>query len=149
MRQNLRLGLSLAHPSSLLYPINSRRNRTLPPLHILLLLNPVHALLNIDLKVLHVHRRHEQRRVREQVIHLLKRTFLRLGLESPEVQRVGEIADDEEEVEAPADALHGDGRHLANHSVEGEGDHDADGNALGAGAGVEDFGGDDPWVRIR
>jgi hypothetical protein len=85
------------------------------------------------------------RSIREQIIHLFQRTPLRLRLERPKVQRVGEIAHDEEQIEAPADALHGDRRHLADHGVEGEGDHDADGDAFAAGFGVEDFGGDDPW----
>lgn len=114
----------------------------------MLLLNLYHALLNINLEVLHVHGRDEERRVGEQVVHLLERTSLRLGLEGPEVEGVGEVADDEEEVEPPSDAAHGDGGDLADHGVESEGDHDADGDTLGAGAGVEDFGWDDPWEFV-
>lgn len=136
---------------------------------VLLLLNLMHTVLDIDRKVFHVHRRDEQpatpihqykctpknktekniRRISEQVVHLLERAALGLGLESPEVERVGEVADDEEQVEAPADAAHGDGRDLTDHGVEGERHHDADGDALSARAGVEDLGGDDPCCAVR
>lgn len=85
------------------------------------------------------------RRISKQIIHLLQRPLLGLRLEGPEPQGVGEIAHDEEDVEAPADAFHGDGGDLADEGVEGEADHDADGNALAARARVEHFGGDDPW----
>lgn len=129
-------------------PHQSILNRALPPSNSLLLLNPLHPPLQIKLEILHIHRRHKQRRIREQIIHLLQRPALGLRLERPEVQRVGEIADNEKQVEAPADALHGDGRDLADHGVEGEGDHDADRDTFGAGAGVEDFGGDDPWGLV-
>lgn len=137
------------------------------PGNVVLLLNPLHAVLQIDLKVLHVHGRDEQpanltvskspypqkaksssgfdvRSISEQVVHLFERTLLGLRLEGPEVQRVGEVAHDEEQVELPANAAHGDGRDLADHGVESEGHHHADGDTFGAGAGVEDFGGDDP-----
>jgi len=86
------------------------------------------------------------RSIGEQIIHLFEWPPLRLRLERPKVQRIGEIAHDEEQVEAPSDAFHGDRRDLADHSVKGEGDHDADRDAFAAGFGVEDFGGDDPWV---
>jgi hypothetical protein len=95
-------------------------------------------------EIAHIHRRHEPRRVGEEVVHLLERPLFGLGLGGPEPNRVGEIAHHEQDVEAPADFLHGDRGHLADHGVEGEGDHDADGDTLAAGAGVEYFGGDDP-----
>jgi hypothetical protein len=139
------------------------------PNNIILLLNALHAMFEIELEVLHVHRRNEQpkqenvsipipapqnppirgfgvnlRSVCKQIIHLLERPSLRLRLESPEVQGVCEVANDEEQVKAPADAFHGDRRHLTDHGVESEGDHDSDRDAFAAGFGVEDFGGDDP-----
>ena len=52
-----------------------------------------HAVLQVMLlKVLHVHSRHENRCVREQVVHLFKRAFGSLGLDGPEEQRVREVA---------------------------------------------------------
>lgn len=86
------------------------------------------------------------RRIREQIIHLLQRPPLGLRLEGPEPQGVGEIANDEQDVVAPADAFHGDGGDLADEGVESEADHDADGDAFAARARVEDFGGDDPCL---
>jgi hypothetical protein len=85
------------------------------------------------------------RSICEQIIHLLERPSLRLRLERPEVQRIREVAHDEKQVKAPANAFHGDWRHLTDHGVESEGDHDSDRDAFAAGFGVEDFGGDDPW----
>ena len=54
----------------------------------------------------------------------------------------------EEDVVPPAHVFHGDGCDLADKGVEGEGDHDADTDTLGAGTGVEDFGGNDPYGII-
>lgn len=45
------------------------------------------------LVVFHVHRGYEQRSIGEQIVHLFERTFLRLWLEGPEEERVGEVAD--------------------------------------------------------
>lgn len=49
----------------------------------------------------------------EEVIHLLKRAAGGLRQDEPEEDGVGEIADDEEEVEFVADVFHGDGGDLA------------------------------------
>lgn len=77
------------------------------------------------------------RSISEQVVHLFERALLRLGLRGPEVERVGEVADDKEDVEAPSDVLHGDRGDLSDHGIKGEGDHHADGDTLGTSAGVE------------
>lgn len=68
--------------------------------------------------------------MREHIVHLLERNLLGLGKESIEEECVGEIADHEEEVVAVFDMLHGDGGHLANHGVEGEGDTGRDRDTL-------------------
>lgn len=77
------------------------------------------------------------RSISEQVVHLFERALLRLRLRGPEVERVGEVADDEKDVEAPSDVLHGDRGDLSDHGVEGEGDHHADGDTLGTSAGIK------------
>ncbi len=84
------------------------------------------------------------RRITKQIIHLLERQLLRLGQNSPEEQRIREIANHKQDVEFPGHGRHGDGRDLADHRVEGEAGHGGEGDALGARARVEDFGGDDP-----
>lgn len=54
----------------------------------------------------------------------------------------------EENVESPAHVFHGDGGYLADHGVEGEGDHDADADAFGTRSCVEDFCGHDPYDSV-
>lgn len=57
---------------------------------------------------------------------------------------------DEENVPSPADAgvvIESNRGGLANHGVEGEGDHTGDGDTLGSGLGVEDLSGDNPGQR--
>lgn len=80
----------------------------------------------------------------EQVVHLLKRQFLGLGKHSPEEKRVGEVADNKEDVISPADSLHGDRSNLSDQGIEGEGRHGGNGDALGTCARVKYFSGDDP-----
>lgn len=91
------------------------------------------------LVVLHVHSRDKDWRVREQVIHLLERTLSGLGLDGPEEESVGEVADDlykvskgkihkqnqthEEDIEPPTNFGYSNRRYLADHSVEGEAAH--------------------------
>ena len=82
--------------------------------------------------------------VGEEVVHFLERLAGSLGQQEPEEDGVGEVADDEEVVELVADVGQGDGRDLPDHGVEGEGGHGRDADTLGACAGVEDLGGDDP-----
>lgn len=86
----------------------------------------------------------KQRRIREQVIHLLKRQPRRLRKKQVEKDGIGEVTDDEEVVVLVADMRHGDGRHLPDECVEGEGGHGREGDTFGARASVEDLGWDDP-----
>jgi len=111
------------------------------PLSPNLLLPPLQIMLPI---IRHINPRDKPRRLLKQVMHLLQRDFRRLREERPEEDGVREIADDEEDVVAPADVRDGHGRDLADHGVEGEAGHGGDGDAFGAGGGVEDFRGDDP-----
>ncbi len=67
--------------------------------HTALPLHLSHSVLEIMLlEVLHVHGRHEDRCVSEQVVHLLEWSLRGLRLDSPEEQGVCEIADDLERV---------------------------------------------------
>lgn len=90
---------------------------------------------------------HKPRRMREHIVHFLKRHLLRLRQERVEKERIGEIANHKDEVEPVVDVLHGDWGDLANHRVKGERDACRDGDTLGSGAGVEDLGRDDPGER--
>lgn len=88
----------------------------------------------------------------EQVVHVLQRKLSSLRQNEPEENRVGEIADAEENVEAPAtDALNGNIGHLADQCVECKRGHCSEGNTLGTCLGVEDFGTNDPgeWTDGR
>jgi len=91
--------------------------------------------------------RHDPGRVGEEVVHLFKRKLLGLGEDQEEEKCVCEIADGEEDEEAPSNGPHGNICDLANHGVEGKRDHGRDRHALGAGVRVEDLGGDDPGER--
>ena len=83
-------------------------------------------------------------RIVEQIIHIFQVQTFCLGQERPEEERVDQIADDEDDVEFPADGRNGDGCHLADHRVEGEGGHGTPRHALGPHCGAEEFGGDGP-----
>lgn len=116
-----------------------------------------HPMLQIMLfVVLHVHRRNEDRRVSEQIVHLLERTLGCLGLDGPEEERIGEVAHDlatesvssipdgtgdayEEVVVFISQLLDGDGSDLANHGVESEASHCGNANSHRPSAGIEDF----------
>lgn len=86
-------------------------------------------------------------RLVEQLVHVLQIQPLRLRKEGPEEQRVGQIAHDEDDVVPPPDRRHRDGRHLADHRVEGEGGHGAPGHALGAQRGAKQLRRDRPRQR--
>lgn len=83
----------------------------------------------------------------EEVVHLLEGQVLGLGQDGPEPEGVGEVADDKEEVVAPANVLYGKISNLGDHGVEGERDHGGDGHALGPRVRVKDLGRDDPAER--
>lgn len=118
---------------------------TLAPLDLSLVLDFVQSVLQIMARVAVLGRADDDpRRIFEQIVHLFERTARRLREKNPEEDSVGEVANDEEEVEAIADVGHGDGRDLADHGVEREAGHGGDTHALAAGVRVEDFGGDDP-----
>lgn len=88
--------------------------------------------------------RDEPRGVGEHVVHLLKRHLLCLRKQSIEEEGVGKIADHKHEIELVLDMLHGDGGDLADHRVEGKRDTSRNGNTLGSGTSVENFGWNDP-----
>jgi hypothetical protein len=89
--------------------------------------------------------RHKRRTITEQLVHIFQIKPFRLRLETPEEDRVEEVADDENEVEFlasvsanshmilerfdrkmatyPADRSDGNWSHLADHRVESEGSH--------------------------
>lgn len=83
----------------------------------------------------------------EQVVHLLQWDLLGLGKECPEEERVGEVTDNKEDVVFPANRLHGNGRHLSNHSVKGERHHGSQGDTFCTRACVENLSGDNPAER--
>lgn len=95
--------------------------------------------------------RHDPRRVREHIVHLLQWYLLCLGQKDPEKDGVGEIADEENEVELICDLFHGNRRDLADHGVEGERSHGGNRHALGPGARVKDLCRDYPgeWTTCR
>lgn len=114
----------------------------------LLLCNLAHALLQLaSLKPLLIHAGHEPRGLREEPLHLLERQLLRLGEETPEEEGVGRVRDTEEDEEFPPDGRDSYGGDLTDHGVEGERDHGCNADALGARAGVEYLGRDDPRER--
>lgn len=92
-------------------------------------------------------KRHNPRRIRKQIIHLLQWQILGLRQHQVEEQRVGEVADDEDVVVSVGYVLHGHPGYLPDERVEGEGDHGRDGDTFGAGPRVEDLGWNDPRKR--
>lgn len=131
--------------------VHSLAVNLLDPAHGLLLQNaalPLH-LLGAVLEVVgdevsHVHGRDEPWSIGEEVVHLFERSLLGLRLCGPEPKGIGEVANHEEDVEAPANFFHGNRGHLADHGVECKGNHDADTDALGACASIENLSWDDP-----
>lgn len=115
----------------------------MPPLNPNLLRPPLQILRQIRRIRPPIRPRNNPRRILEQVIHLLQRQQLRLGQRKPKVDCVCKVENDKDHVKLPADVGDGGAGDLANHGVEGERDHGGDGDALGAGVGVEDLGGDD------
>jgi len=99
-------------------------------------------------EVSRVHCWHEPRSIGKEVVHLFKRPLLGLGLRGPEPEGVGEVAHYEENIEPPADFLHSDRCHLTDHGIECKGDHDADTDAFGTCAGIEDLSRDDPCTIV-
>ncbi|KKA20211.1 hypothetical protein T310_5780 [Rasamsonia emersonii CBS 393.64] len=91
--------------------------------------------------------RDKGRRLVEQLVHVLQIQPLGLRKESPEEERVGQIAHDEDDVVPPSDRRHCDGRDLADHRVEGERRHGAPGHALNAHRGAEQLCRDRPRQR--
>ncbi len=83
----------------------------------------------------------------EQVVHLFQRNLLRLRKHNPEEECVCEVANNEEDIVSPSDCFHGNGCNLSDHRVEGKGHHSSNGDTLGSGAGIKDFGGNDPTER--
>lgn len=84
----------------------------------------------------------------EKSIHVLQRKLSSLRQNEPEENRVSEVADAEDDVEAPAtDSLNGDIGHLADQRIECERGHCSDGNTLRTCLGVEYFGTNDPCER--
>lgn len=114
-------------------------------IHILLHLPLLHLPLQIMRQViLLLTSRHEPRRMREHIVHLLQRHLLGLRQQEIEKERIGEIANHEEKVVPVLDIFHGNGRDLADHRVKGKRERRGDGDSLGPSAGVKHLGGDDP-----
>ena len=59
-------------------------------------------------------------------------------------ESIRSIADDEHQVESPADACDSDGCDLTNHGVEGEGHHHTNADTFRPSAGIEDLSRNDP-----
>lgn len=91
--------------------------------------------------------RNNPRCVLKQVIHLLERQQLGLGQREPKVHGIGEVEDNKDHVELPANVGDGGRSHLADHGVKGERHHGGDGDTLGARVRVKDLGGDDEGER--
>lgn len=49
--------------------------------------------IRLALELLHIHRRNEERRLGEEIAHLLERSLGRLGEESPEEESIGKVTD--------------------------------------------------------
>ena len=135
------------------------RNRSL------LGLDLCNAALDIGaLPVAPVHARDKVGSVGEQVVHLLKRALGGLRQEAVEEDGVGQIAHlqtllapsrgcqdnvtyNEQNVEPPADVLHGNTGNLSDHCIQAKRSHRSDSDTLGTCLRVEDLGGNDPGQR--
>lgn len=108
-----------------------------------------------------VHARHKEWRVREEVFHLLQRTFGSLRKEAVEEDCVGQVADldsvsgtrvrrcviktyDKKYVKLPSNRFHSNRSDLANHRVKSERQHGCNRNTLRTRLRVKDFGRDNP-----
>lgn len=113
-----------------------------------------------------IHKRNEQRRLREEISHLLERSVSGLGENGPEVEGVGKVADlihqyvlqvklrkgtyNEEDVPSPANAvlvIKSNRGSLTDHSVESEGHHSSQRHTLSTSLHIEDLSGNDPRQR--
>lgn len=84
----------------------------------------------------------------EQSVHVLQRKLSSLRQNEPEENSVSEVADAEDNVEAPAtDSFYGDIGHLTDQGVECKRGHCSDGNTLGTCLGVKNFGTNNPGER--
>lgn len=88
--------------------------------------------------------RHEQRMITEQLVHILQTQPFRLRLETPEEDGVAQIANDENEVELPADSRYGNRRDLPDHRVESEARHGSPRDAFQPHRGSEHLRGNTP-----
>lgn len=148
------------------YITRSRSNKSL--LWVLKLLRLL-SLLNATLEVLTsgklglIHKRNEQRRLSEEISHLLKGSVSGLGEDSPEVDGIGEVADlnyqhmlqvrlgrgayNEEDVPSPANAvlvIKSNRGGLTDHGVERKRHHGSQRHALGTSLHIKDLSRDDP-----
>ena len=91
-----------------------------------------------------IHARNEDGSVREKILHLLKRALGGLRQEAVEEDGVGQVADNEEDVEPPANLFHCNSGDLTDHGVQTKRGHCRDGDALRSCLGVEDLRGNNP-----
>ena len=91
-----------------------------------------------------IHARKEDGSVCEEILHLLKRALGGLRQKAVEEDGVSQVADNEEDVEPPANLLHCNSGNLTDHGVQTKRGHCRDGNALRTCLGVEDLRGDNP-----
>lgn len=90
---------------------------------------------------------HKPRRMREHIVHLLKRHLLGLRQQEVKEQRIGKVANHKQIVIPILDIFHGDGGNLTDHRVERERDTSRDRDTLRASACVKHLRGDNPRQR--
>lgn len=108
----------------------------------------LHLSLQVIGKILLLARaRHEPRRIREHIVHLLKWHLLCLWQQRIEEERICEIANHKDEIVSVLDMFHRNGSDLSNHRVKRKRDTSRDGNTLRSSASIKDLGGNDPRKR--
>lgn len=110
-------------------------------LHLLFLNLPLQIMRQI---LLLPNPRHDPRRMREHIIHLLKRHLLRLREQRPKEERIREIANHKQKIIPVMDVPHRDGRHLSNHGIERERGHSGNRDTLRPCSRVKHFCWDNP-----
>lgn len=89
--------------------------------------------------------RYQPRLIPKQSVHILQRQLRGLREYKPEEDSVRKVKDAENDIKAPATNIRNGGSgNLADHRVEGKGDHGCDGDTLRSGLCVKDLSADDP-----
>jgi hypothetical protein len=94
-----------------------------------------------------IRERHQVRRIREEIVHLLEWKVLGFWQDKVEEHSICKVTYDEKEVVLVTEVCHSDVSNLSNHGVEREGNHGGDGDTLRARLCVEDLSRNDPGER--